>query len=326
MIDPILSMLRNDVGLWVYVGFAMSAFLVVTGIFQLLSRQENSSEARSRRMAMITKGATAEQVLAVLKPRVQKTGWERLPIIGAVPGMMRQAGIVAPPSRFLMICATLTIVVATALSTQLSLAYALICAIILGIALPMFVLRTMRDRRLDRLIVLLPDALDQMARGLRVGHPLNTSIASVATEMPDPVGTEFGLIADQISYGDDLVDAVQEFAERVDLEDVHYLSASIAIQHGTGGDLAAIVDTLSRVVRDRIALRRRVKAISAEGRLTAYFLTAVPFLIFGLNMVSNPDYYMGVAEDPLFRPMAIAIVILVIANATILRKLANIRY
>lgn len=326
MIDFIYRIVPADTGLWIYVGFALSAFLIVTGVFQLLSRRENQSEARSRRMDMIAKGATAEQVLAALKPRAKRTGWERVPVLGAVPGMMRQAGLTAPASRFLLICGALSVVLATAFSTNMPILTALAGGIVLGIAVPMAVLNSMRKRRLDRMIQLLPDALDQMARGLRVGHPLNTSIASVAREMPDPVGTEFGLIADQISYGEDLVDAVQEFAQRVDLEDVHYLSASIAIQHGTGGDLASIVDTLSRVVRDRIALRRKVKAISAEGRLTAYFLTAVPFLIFGLNMVSNPDYYMGVSDDPLFRPMAIAIVFFVIANAVILRKLADIRY
>jgi tight adherence protein B len=240
--------------------------------------------------------------------------------------MMRQAGLATSPSRFLLLCVALAVVMVTAASIFLPVVQAMILGLVLGLAGPMTVLNAMRNHRLDQMTALLPDALDQMARGLRVGHPLNTSIANVAREMPDPIGTEFGLIADQISFGDDLVDAVQEFAERVDLEDVHYLSASIAIQHGTGGDLAAIVDTLSKVVRDRIALRRKVKAISAEGRLTAYFLTAVPFLIFGMNMVTNPSYYAGVMDDPIFMPMAVSIVVLVIANAVILRKLANIRY
>ena len=326
MIRDYLSVLGTEAGLWVYAGFALAGFMLVTGLYQLLSRRENLSEARSRRLEMMAKGASTEEVLAILKPKTQQTGLERVPVIGAVPGMMRQAGLAAGPSRFLLLCAALSLVLVTAFSIVLPVVQAIVLGCTLGLAGPMAVLNSMRKRRLDRMTLLLPDALDQMARGLRVGHPLNTSIANVAREMPDPIGTEFGLIADQVSYGDDLVDAVQEFAQRVDLEDVHYLSASIAIQHGTGGDLAAIVDTLSKVVRDRIALRRKVKAISAEGRLTAYFLTAVPFLIFGMNMVLNPSYYAGVMEDPIFLPMAVSIVVLVIANAVILRKLANIRY
>lgn len=326
MIRQYLSVLGTEAGLWISAGFALAGFMLVTGLYQLLSRRENQSEARSRRLEMMARGASAEEVLAILKPQARQTGLERVPVIGAVPGMMRQAGLAAGPSRFLLLCAALSLVFVTVASVFLPVLQAIVLGGSLGLAGPMAVLNVMRNRRLDRLTILLPDALDQMARGLRVGHPLNTSIANVAREMPDPIGTEFGLIADQISYGDDLVDAVQEFAQRVDLEDVHYLSASIAIQHGTGGDLASIVDTLSKVVRDRISLRRKVKAISAEGRLTAYFLTAVPFLIFGMNMVSNPGYYAGVMDDPIFPKMAVAIVVLVIANAVILRKLANIRY
>lgn len=326
MIDDLLPVLGTEAGLWISAGFALASFLMITGLYQLLRRGENRAEARSRRLQMMSRGASAEEVLAILKPKSAPTGFERVPIIGAVPVMMRQAGIAAPPARFLMLCAALSVILATAASITLPLAQALALGVALGLALPMMALNVARNRRLDRLVQQLPDALDQLARGLRVGHPLNTSIASVAREMSDPVGTEFGLIADQISYGDDLVDAVQEFAERVDQEDVHYLSASIAIQHGTGGDLASIVDTLSGVVRDRIALRRKVKAISAEGRLTAYFLTAVPFLIYGMNMATNPEYYGSVMDDPMFPPMAIAIVVLVIANGVILRKLSNIRY
>ena len=326
MREIIYRLIPADSSLWLYLGVSLGVFLVATGIYQLFSRRESRSEARSRRLKMIEKGATPEEVLAVLKPRSTRTGFERVPVIGSVPRMMRQAGLVAPASRFLLICAMLTVVLATALSTRLPLVPALLVGAALGLLVPMAVLNHIRNKRLDRITAQLPDALDQMARGLRVGHPLNTSIAGVAREMSDPIGTEFGLIADQVSYGDDLVDAVQEFAERVDLEDVHYLSASIAIQHGTGGDLASIIDTLSKVVRDRIVLRRKVQAISAEGRLTGYFLTAVPFLIFGMNMISNPSYYGSIADDPLAKPMFILIAVLVIANGVILRKLAHIRY
>lgn len=324
--DRLLESLRGDASLWVHLGFALAGFLLVTGIFQLFSRRENASEARSRRLRLIARGASTEEVLAILKPRDTRSSFEKVPYIGSVPKMMRQAGLVLRPSRFFMICAAVGLCSMTLASIKLPFLPAAGLGAALGLLGPMAVLDQLRKRRLDNITTLLPDALDQMARGLRVGHPLNTSIASVAREMPDPIGSEFGIIADQISYGDDLVDAVQEFARRVDLEDVHYLSASIAIQHGTGGDLAAIVDTLGRVVRDRIALRRKAKAISAEGRLTAYFLTAVPFLIFGMTMITNPNYYWGVRNDPLFVPMFVAIVVLVAANAVILNKLAKIRY
>jgi tight adherence protein B len=162
-----------------------------------------------------------------------------------------------------------------------------------------------------------------MARGLRVGHPLNTSIGTVAQEMPDPISSEFGIIFDQVNYGEDLPDAFQDFADRVDIEDVYYLSASIGIQHGTGSDLARVVELLAKVIRSRIMMRRKVKAISAEGRASAAFLSSLPILMFVFTSISAPGYYSGVYDDPLFMPMATAIVVLTIANALILRKLVN---
>jgi tight adherence protein B len=145
----------------------------------------------------------------------------------------------------------------------------------------------------------------------------------VAQEMSDPIGSEFGIIFDQINYGDELPEAFQDFAERVDLEDIHYLSASIGIQHGTGSDLAHVVELLAKVVRSRLMMRRKVRAISAEGRASAAFLSCLPVLMFVFTSISAPTYYAGVYDDPFFPPMATAVVLLTVANALILRKLVN---
>ena len=215
------------------------------------------------------------------------------------------------------------VIFAGLLLTPLMVPAAATVSVLLGILLPVAVLQMRIDRKTKALIAQLPDALELMARGLRVGHPLNTSIASVAQEMPDPIGSEFGIIFDQINYGDDLPEAFQDFAERMDVEDLHYLSASIGIQHGTGSDLAHVVELLAKVVRSRIMLRKKVKAISAEGRISAIILSCLPLVMFGVTSVMSPNYYAGVYDDPAFVPMATAIVVMTIANALILRKLVN---
>ena len=178
---------------------------------------------------------------------------------------------------------------------------------------------------MTKLVTQLPDALDLMARGLRVGHPLNATISTVARDMIDPVATEFGIIVDQISYGDDLVGAFRDFADRAGLEDVRYLATSVAIQNGTGGDLSLILLTLSKVIRARIAMRKRILAISSEGRLTAIFMSLLPVFIFGVTSVTSPTYYAGVSDDPLFRPIAIIVVFLIVANYLAMRRLVNFR-
>ncbi|TNC59409.1 type II secretion system F family protein [Rubellimicrobium roseum] len=309
----------------VYVGIALGAFLLITGLAQLLSRSETGIEARNRRMRMIRKGATTEEVLALLKPSNEASLINRLPFLGHLSKDMRRAGMTMEPGRLLLLSLMSGALVGVFALGVLPPLQAGLLALGLGYLLPVVIVRVKRQKRMDALVAQLPDALELMARGLKVGHPLNTSISHVAHEMPDPIGSEFGIIFDQVAYGDDLVTAVQDFAERVDVEDVHYLAASIAIQHGTGGDLARIVDTLARVIRGRIVMRRKIKAISSEGRLSAWFLSAIPFLIYGMTSITNPSYYGEVADDPVFLPMMITIGVLVAANALILRKLVNFR-
>lgn len=308
-----------------YTGLALGVFLLFTGLIQLMSRRENLSEAKSRRMRMIAKGTSTADLLAVLKPPERGDILTRLPFVGNLRRDLLQAGILMGPWRFLQLCGLLT-AIAVAIGLQVRpLHFALPAGFILGFALPILIVKNRRKTRTMALIHQLPDALDLLARGLRVGHPLNTSIGAVAEEMEDPIGTEFGIIFDQVSYGDDLTDAFAEFAERVDLEDVHYLSASVGIQHGTGGDLARVIQVLSDVIRGRISMRRRIKAISSEGRLTSWFLSSLPLVIYGMTSMTSPDYYSGVAEDPLYIPMAVTIVFFTVLNFLVLRKLVNFR-
>ncbi len=308
-----------------YAGIALGAFMLFTGVAQLLSRGENPQEARSRRMKMIAAGASTEEVLAVLKPIHQQTIFSRLPLIGDLPEMLHKAGATITTNGFLGICALVTFVTLTFANYLMGIWLGTITAVVIGFIAPITILRARVKKRDDAMIAQLPDALDLIARGLRVGHPLNTSIHEVATEMADPIASEFGVMFDQISYGDDLVDAVNEFAERVDLEDVHYLAACIGIQHGTGGDLARIIQVLSNVVRGRITMRRKILAISSEGRLSGGFLSVLPVLIFASTSFTSPDYYFGVMDDPLFRPMMAIIAVLTLANFFMIRKLVNFR-
>lgn len=323
MIDQLLE--HPDALYWVYTALALGLFVLMTGLYQLARRSENRQEARSRRMKMIEKGASTAEILAVLKP-VERGNWMvRMPFVGDLPKVMRQAGMTGSPTTVLTICGVLATVIAAAASYAMTIPQSIAVGFVLGLFLPVAVIRSRSTARIDAMTKLLPEALDLMARGLRVGHPLNTSIAAVAEEMPDPIGTEFGLVADQVSFGEDLVDAFAEFADRIDTEDVHYLCASIGIQHGTGGDLARVLEVLSKVIRNRIAMRRRIQAISAEGRMSAYFLSALPVVIFGGTSFMTPTYYSEVYNDPLFIPMAILVVGFTLMNAIILTRLVKFR-
>jgi len=308
-----------------YILLFLGVLLAFSGFAQLLSRGEDIKTAKNRRMRMIAKGASKSEILALLKKPEKRGLISLLPFIGNFPLVIRQAGLTIKPGTVLLLCAVCASITFTVSAQFVWILYALGISVVLCVVLPLGLVYSTRKKRLTELVSQLPDTLDLMARGLKIGHPLNASIEAVAREMPDPIGTEFGLMFDQISYGDELVDAFYDLAERVDLEDMRYLAVSVGIQHGTGGDLARVLSVLSTVIRDRIAMRRRIHAISSEGRLSANFLSCLPIIIFMFTSLTAPSFYAGISQDPLYVPMITAIIILVIANYLALRKLVNFR-
>lgn len=309
-----------------YVSAFVGVLLFIEGLRQMLSRSFNAEQAKSRRMKLIQKGASTEEILKILKPTEKKSFVERLPFVGDLPLVLRQAGITMAPGAFLMTCVAAAVAIFVICTQLTSIINALIAGLVIGLFLPILQVRAKRAERMQKLVQQLPDALDLMARGLKVGHPLNTTLNSVANEMQDPIGSEFGIVVDQVSFGDNLTEAFRGFSYRIDQEDVHYLSTAIAIQHGTGGDLARVLGVLSRTIRDRLNMRKKIKALTAEGRLTAAFLSFIPVLIFIAMQLLTPSYYGSIANEPQAVPLGIAIVVLTVLNALVLRKLVNFRF
>jgi tight adherence protein B len=313
---------RVDPGWLLFVGVFLGVLLLIEGLRQLLSRRETDDEARSRRMKMVAKGTDVGERLAILAPKRpagQAAGKLDLTTLLLAAGL--------PPKPGSIVAASLIVAAALAFLLQqfIGLVAGALIALAVCVALPLLVLLAMREQRLKSLVNQLPDALDLMARGLKAGHPLNTSIATVAETMPDPIGTEFGIMVDQVSYGDEIVTAVRKMADRNPTEDFQYLSAAIAIQHGTGGNLGRVLTILSKVIRDRSMMRRKIKAMSAEGRISALILSCIPFVMVALNSILTPEYYGGVMDDPLFMPLALGTLGLITANILILRKLVNFK-
>jgi len=321
-----IDLLETSVEPLIFAGIFLGVLLVFEGARQTLSRSESANEAKNRRMKMIAGGATTEDTLRLLNPKIGDWWLTGIPFIGDLPSDLRQAGITTKPGWFLATCSFLTVFSATAASAIILPSIAFGLAGVIFFVLPVLYVKLKKKTRLSALERQLPEALDLMARGLTVGHPLNTTIASVAQEMNDPIASDFGTMIDQISFGDDLADAFMDFSDRTDVEDVRYMAVSVAIQNGTGGDLAQILHTLASVIRDRLSMRKRIAAISSEGRLTSIFLSFLPVFIFVATSLSSPDYYGGVSDDPLFRPFAAVVVALVVANYLILRRLVNFKF
>jgi tight adherence protein B len=309
-----------------YLALFIGVLLIFDGILQFASRGKGD-ETVNRRLRMLASGADPEEVLRLLRRRRQADGLERIPVLREWQSLVIQSGISLDPSRLLtIILASATGCFLLLLALGFATLIALPVALIVGVALPTMVLIQIRSRRAREIARQLPEGIDLMVRSLRAGHPLNTAFQVIAREMPDPLGSEMGTVADAITYGDDLTDAVLGFADRVGVEDARYLAVAINIQAGTGGNLARVLEVLAQVIRARFAMMRKIKALSAEGRITAVLVSAVPFVIFlALNALS-PTYYGDVAADPLYMPFLATGAVLTILNAIVLRRLVRFHF
>ena len=240
--------------------------------------------------------------------------------------MLLAAGLPPQPMLFGLGAAALLCVTTVGLMPMIGAPAALGLSVMLWILLPLMVLSAMRTARLKRISAQLPDALDLMARALKAGHPLSSSIGTVAETMPDPIGTEFGIMVDQISYGDDTRGGVPE-AGRTEPERGFQLPRR---QHCDPARHRAEISAeflacCAGVIRGRIMMRRKIKAMSAEGRISALILSCIPFLMVGLNSIITPSYYGDVVQDPLFMPLALVALGLIFLNGFVLFRLVNFR-
>jgi tight adherence protein B len=191
-----------------------------------------------------------------------------------------------------------------------------------------FVLYLMRRRsqRISAFGEQLPDAIDIIVRGVRVGLPLTSAIALVAREMPDPVGTEFGMLADEIAFGSDVRTALANLYRRVGQADLLFFTVAVGIQAQTGGNLAEILSRLSRMMRSRANMRLKIRALSAEGRASAITLSAFPFVIFLLINFISPAYYGDIRANPIVEPTIYFGLFLLLSGNIIMYRMVNFKY
>ncbi len=194
-----------------------------------------------------------------------------------------------------------------------------------AIALPIFAINFLAARRRKLMQEQFPVALDIFVRALRSGHPVSSAIDLLTHEMEDPIGSEFGLVSDEVSYGADLTAALEDMAERWDLDDLRMFVTSLSVQNETGGNLAEILDNLSKVVRERAALYLKVRALSSEGRMTGWVLTLAPIVTFVVLFSSNPQFYLEVASDPIFYIGFPLVILWYLFGVYVIRRMVNIK-
>ncbi len=307
----------------------IGVLLMVEGLYLLaFGKSVRQTSKINRRLQLLDKGADPEDVLSQLrKEREQHLGLGSIPIMSPMFENAAKANIAWSPAVITMIMIGAMALAYFALTWFSSAAAGvrIPVAIAMGYGIMFIWLRNRARKRIALFEEQLPDAVELMVRSLRIGHPFSAAIAIVAQEMPDPLGTEFGIIADEATYGMDVTESLERLAARIDIQDLRFLAVAVMIQSQSGGNLAEILEGLANVVRSRFKLFRKIRAITAEARWSGWFLSVFPVLALIIVQLVRPNYYDGVIDHPLFVPATIAVVVMLVINVIFMRIMVNIK-
>jgi tight adherence protein B len=312
----------------IYAGAAITGIMVAEAIYMLYAGGSDRRATINRRMRLARDSISQEQVLIQLrKERAGAGQGARLFSLDRLRDLRTQSGLRMPLPRLLAITSLAALApVALLAYVGMPAGFALALYPLGWFAIPFLLLKFLRTRRHKIFGFQLPEALELITRGLKAGHPVPVAIAMVGREMPDPIGSEFGMVADEVTYGADMVTALSNMYARVGHEDLPLFVTAVSIQSSSGGNLREILDGLSRTIRERGKLRRKIRAISTEGRMSAYILTAVPVLLACAMMILVPQMYIEVKDEPLtWYLLAGTLFWLGVGNAAMF-KMSNFRF
>lgn len=289
--------------LFVLLGF-LAVALFLEGAYLAWNAYRGPEAKRiARRLHAMSAGQGTEQISIVKKRLLAQTpALDRLllqlPRVHQVDRLMLQSGVRFNVASFLGLT-LLGGVGGLILSLLLHLPVLVAIVVVLATAAaPTFYVYSAKLRRLHTIEAQLPDALDLMGRALRAGHAFAGALKMVGDEMPEPIASEFRLTFDEINYGIPLQDALANLATRVPSTDLRYFVIAVLIQRETGGNLAELLDNISALIRARLRLLGTIRVLSAEGRLSAWILTILPFVLAAVINLINPDFMALLWKDP----------------------------
>ncbi len=307
----------------------IAVLALVQGIYLTVFGKSISLNSRvNRRLEMLEKGAGREQVLEQLRKEMsQHMRSKSIPLYAILADKAQKANIAFTPGQLVMVMGILTVVAFFLLTfgTGASAPIRIVISIVMGVGAVFVWVNNTAKKRMSMIEEQLPDAVELMVRSLRVGHPFSSALQIVAKEVPDPLGSEMGVISDEAAYGRDVGEALKAMAERMDSQDLRFLAVAVTIQQTSGGNLAEILDGLAKVIRSRFRLFRRVRAITAEAKWSGMFLSLFPILALVMINVIQPNYYDDVKETSLFIPACLVVAAFLVVNIFVMKMLVNIK-
>ena len=310
--------------------------LLVEGAYYYYKDVHAPKSRVDRRLDSLRSGAMEQEVQASLKRQTQSRGETLVAgILNKLEVKLSQAGMRMSAERLLMlmgvatagigVTAPIILGIADMLNSFTSVLLVLVFAVTIGTVIPLLLLDRKATKRIKKFEEQFPIALDIFVRGLRAGHPVTGALDLLVEEMADPIGSEFAMVIAEISYGYDLRDALDNLAKRVQTTDIQMFSVCVSIQSETGGNLADILEGLSKVIRERASMVLKVRALASEGKMTGVVLSVLPVGTFLFVFSTQPKFYLDVVDDRWFLPGLIGIAVWYTIGIMLIRKLVDLK-
>lgn len=327
MLDQLMSP-----GLGIFLAMVFGAvFLLSQGlIVPTFGDAKKTERAIKKRLSKVASSAQRRELKSILRKKYLRElsapeQWlESLPGMEGLAQRLEQSGLNVPAYRIVALGIGLSI--ASAILSWTFSRQPLVAAAfaVIGLYAPFYYVARQRAKRIALIEEQLPDAVDVVKRALRAGHPFSDAINMVAQEMEGPVAREFALTFADINYGSDQRNALLGLIERVPSMTITAMVTAVLIQKETGGNLAEILDQLSKIIRARFRFFRKVRTLSAEGRLSAWILGMVPLVLFAVIWLTTPDYLPTLLEEPLGRKLIMAAAMMMFIGTIWIRKIIRI--
>ncbi|MBT8138056.1 MAG: type II secretion system F family protein [Gammaproteobacteria bacterium] len=319
-------------GLSLYVIMVFAAvFMLSQGVIVPAFGDARKTERRiHRRLAQVASTMQRVQLRSLLRDKYlhRLSGPERF--LESLPGMeglarkIEQAGHTMLAYRLVFLSIALAALFAAVAWTLSRMPGTTAAFAAFGLWLPFMKINRDRARRIATIEAGLPDAVDIIKRALKAGHPFSDAVNMVGQEMEGPVGREFALTFADINYGNNQRNALLGLVERVPSMTVTAIVTAVLIQKETGGNLAEILDQLSRLIRARFRFYRKVRTLSAEGRLSAWILGMIPLVLFAIVWITTPSYLPTLLEEPLGRKLIMGAAVLMLIGTIWIRRIIRI--
>lgn len=322
---------------YLYYLFATLIFIAVVLFIEGAYLTWNSSkgpeaERVARRLRTMSAGAHGgEQNISIIKERLLSNTPTlqrillQMPRVGTLDRLLQQSGLSWSVANLLgmsLLAFLLTFFAGSYFAIPMLLRLALASA---AAMLPFFYVTRAKGKRLTRIEQQLPDALDLMGRALRAGHAFPTALKMVGDEMNDPLASEFRAAFDEVNFGIAMPDALMNLATRVPSTDLRYFVIAVLIQRETGGNLSELLTSISAIIRDRIKLMGQVRVLSAEGKMSAWVLSLLPFGAALMIQLTNPQFLEVLYTDPAGRKMLAGAGVMMVLGILAMRKIIRIR-